>query len=338
MFKSFDSFNQHLDKLIPSADAVAMGNALAISKSVQEILSSVSSRYTRAYNSVQVIKYDENGDPIDVTPAEQLTVPENILEYARATIDNVKNQISTYRDRFSTVLHNVVVPLSTVLTQSKPFLLGRVGFDTAFFSGSDVNATLITYMGSDGTLYDYSASGHTLLFTILPSGLLPDKVSGLHKYWKSGNAWVVAKNYAATGTAQAFRIRCEYTYYPGSGTQAYVKNVYADVTWSGAVANPSVSFSVDADPTLVSVLEGVTPEEQFPLTWVSSANVGKFVSVTAGTDYEQNTALHAVTLGPLNIAAVDSDINYQYSSADISFNDLVISDQALDLVKSDLNP
>lgn len=109
MFKDFSDFNESQSKILQPKSVFALRDAISTQSGLLSELGTLVGRYTRAYNSVQVIKYDENGDPIDVTPDEQLTVPENVLASVKARIDQIREQLDEYRDIVSDLTQSLTV-------------------------------------------------------------------------------------------------------------------------------------------------------------------------------------------------------------------------------------
>lgn len=95
MFKSFDAMNQRLTE-------VQLGDyyrADAINMDAEKILTTaknISQQYARDYSQVQWMKYDENGNPEDVTPDMQSSVPDSVLAAAKQTVNEARDHAESF--------------------------------------------------------------------------------------------------------------------------------------------------------------------------------------------------------------------------------------------------
>jgi hypothetical protein len=101
MFKDFSNLNGVARKAIPPVLSNQLSRGLSLQSGILQRIRDLANEYTSAYNSVSVIKYDENGEPIDVTPSEKMSVPENRLAIVKAWINDARERISVIRDVIS---------------------------------------------------------------------------------------------------------------------------------------------------------------------------------------------------------------------------------------------
>lgn len=88
-FKDFSKFSTAISKLKEQLDKNAL--LVRVINRVSTIITNcqqVPGAYTTKYNSVQLLEYDSNGKLQDATPAQQLTVPQSILDTAVADIES----------------------------------------------------------------------------------------------------------------------------------------------------------------------------------------------------------------------------------------------------------
>lgn len=88
-FKNFQAFTNACKNLQQQLDRNTL--LVRIINRVSQIITSsqaIPSQYTTKYNSVQLLQYDSEGNLNDVTPAEQLSVPENVLGSAVSSIQS----------------------------------------------------------------------------------------------------------------------------------------------------------------------------------------------------------------------------------------------------------
>jgi hypothetical protein len=101
MFKDFSNLNGVARKAIPPVLSNQLSRGLTLQSGILQRIRDLANEYTSAYNSVSVIKYDESGEPIDVTPSAKMSVPENRLAVVKAWISDARSRLSVIRDLVS---------------------------------------------------------------------------------------------------------------------------------------------------------------------------------------------------------------------------------------------
>lgn len=103
MFHNFQYLNNAIGRSKFTDSKELLERLLSITSNVMSIAKSVSSNYAKQYSQVQWMKYDSDGNPTDVTPGEQNTVPDSILASAKQDVNSLLDALNAYIQSSPTV-------------------------------------------------------------------------------------------------------------------------------------------------------------------------------------------------------------------------------------------
>lgn len=133
MFTNFDKVNQWLVEHPMGKVTESLARLASLEGQVSPIMQQLAASYARSYALVQRLQYSESGAVTDVTPAEQLTVPQSVLAAAISNVERLKE----IRDTIPEITLDQVAVTSA---------LQKVEF-------FDLNGTNFFTVRRDGTMY-----------------------------------------------------------------------------------------------------------------------------------------------------------------------------------------
>lgn len=86
-FKSFRELNETLTSVFETTKVASFNTALDALASVVYAAESVASEYAGLYSQVQWMKYSQEGDPDDVTPNQQLAIPDSVIAKLKSLVN-----------------------------------------------------------------------------------------------------------------------------------------------------------------------------------------------------------------------------------------------------------
>lgn len=116
-FYDFTRLNESLASLNLSDQERYLQEYLSLKAMLQPLLAAVPDAYARSYNQVQLIKYDEKGEPTDVTGNEQLTVPDSIIANAKAQQSSINDRLKQLRAKIDQLTPAVATKFTAFVIQ-----------------------------------------------------------------------------------------------------------------------------------------------------------------------------------------------------------------------------
>lgn len=95
-YQSFQTINEALPRAVRTGFARAIIQAQSSADAVVSVATSAISEYARLYSQVQRLKYDTAGNVTDVTPVNELTVPQSSIATLKQSMNDLKKLITWY--------------------------------------------------------------------------------------------------------------------------------------------------------------------------------------------------------------------------------------------------
>lgn len=123
---------------IPS-DVAVIQKLLSSMTAATTALNALPSEYSRAYSQVQLLRYDQNNYPEDVTDPNAVTIPDSVIARYKQSWANIKENINSLRSQIEQFKVTDQPNMDTLRSQIKP-VRGTFVYDGKFSSGLKVSA------------------------------------------------------------------------------------------------------------------------------------------------------------------------------------------------------
>lgn len=149
-YQSFRTINDALPLAVRSNFARAVIQAQSSADALVSVATSTVSEYARLYSQVQRLKYDTAGNVTDVTPADELTVPQSAIATLKASVNDLEKLMNWYNTMPDTVSVEAEAVIPSTLVGANECTPNRI-FDTwALYAGTNCVALSDVVVTPDG--------------------------------------------------------------------------------------------------------------------------------------------------------------------------------------------
>lgn len=150
-YKNFSNLNNKVSSYAPSAALSLLTELDSLTQEAIRIASELPNSWSRSYSSVMIMKYDDQGNPSDVTdtvaPNAKTTV-DNLINSAVSKIKILNNRFDTIREQISQVL-TTVHDVEVSINQSNATDESTMQYNPIPVYGSLLNHEIAIDLGTD---------------------------------------------------------------------------------------------------------------------------------------------------------------------------------------------
>lgn len=137
MYYNFDKLNRVLKDLNESPQSQYLSDFISLRGRLKPMLAAVPNNYARSYGQVQLIKYDSDGNPTDITPTDELTVPDSVIASAKAEQLDIITRLNRIKEKI-----DELSPASKInITKSSDQILLPISVQVRYYGSGGGNRT-----------------------------------------------------------------------------------------------------------------------------------------------------------------------------------------------------
>lgn len=115
-YKNFQNLNSEVSSYAPSADLSILNNCESLTQEAVKIASDLPGNWSRNYSSIMIMKYDDQGNPSDVTDTVAPNAPSTVNALISSAISKVKQLKANFdglKERVSSIIKTETVLINT---------------------------------------------------------------------------------------------------------------------------------------------------------------------------------------------------------------------------------